>query len=293
MSDSLSWIDNSDHKRIKGIVYRSTDVIAAARRDLERHWMAVERSPTGEGVTHPSRHVDRAASAQRRALFRQLLHSPEMRDALPPKRPPRAALTESTAERNAAQSSKASRRPTLHDTRVETWRRAEPREAPKTALRDSKEKTQEGRRRAVSTMPPRWALRLDYLMNVVTGIFAAFVIWSVFSASLGTSAGPMPLVANPEIDGKQQTRLQDRQSSPQPPEGFNVLASAFPKPLPKMAEDVATLLVLTQPSVAAAPGVVVLPYPDMPEILREFPEDVRALMTIATPERPASAPWIR
>ncbi|MFA9476176.1 MAG: hypothetical protein ACERJ2_16670 [Filomicrobium sp.] len=80
MSDSLSWIDDADTKRIRGILTRSVDVIAAARQDLEEHRCCVDNRLSTEllkrELSSQPANQQRMTSAQRRAFFRQLLRTP-------------------------------------------------------------------------------------------------------------------------------------------------------------------------------------------------------------------------
>ena len=102
MSDSLSWIDNADRKRIRELAARSAELIAAVRRDLEMQRLSFDRqgSTNFEGPALNSRAgVCRdTASAQRRALFRKLLRSPELGAALSAGRPPCLGLEDRGAE---------------------------------------------------------------------------------------------------------------------------------------------------------------------------------------------------
>ena len=87
--------------------------------------------------------------------------------------------------------------------------------------------------------------------------------------------------------------MGEQGTSPVLPEGFNIVSRAFPKPLPIMAEDVATLLFFTRPSLASATGVVVLPYPGVAKALQAFPKDIADLIMITTPHRQASSQGVR
>lgn len=310
MSDSTSWIGHSDHRRIQGILSRSADVIAAARCDLESHRLAIEpRDPTKvdeQKLYAPARGYRDMATAERRALFRQLLRSPEV-SAAQPERSARADLKDTRVEQVGdggtgisrstkncdARLGEAQRRPKFRNTQKEERRRRDE-QRDLTGKRWDREEIPADVRTAILTVPPRWGPRLDYLMNVAAGVLVtALIISSVISAPPGSSADPMSVLANTQINGKHQARLPEQQSSPHPPEGFNILGGNLPQPLPKTAEDVARLHVLADPQVASAPGVVVLPYPDLPKTLQAFPEDIPDLIRIATPQRRTSALEIR
>jgi len=307
MSDSTSWSGHSDHRRIRGIISRSADVIAAARRDLESN--SIERDPTkldGQKLSPRASVYRDMASAERRALFRQLLRSPEV-NAAQPERSARPNLKVTRVEHGGDGGTSVSRSTKNHDARLgEAPRRPEPRNTQKEeSRRRDEQRSPFGKlwdreeipadvRSAISTVPPRWGPRLDSLMNVAAGVLVtALIISSVIGAPPGSSADPMSVLGNIQIIGKHQARLPEQQSSPHPPEGFNILAGHLPEPLPKTAEDVARLHGLAQRLVASSPGVVVLPYPDLPETLQAFPEDIPDLIRIATPQRRTSALEIR
>jgi hypothetical protein len=79
MSENLRWINSTDHKRINRIVTRSVDVVAAARRDLEKHLHLGDRQGLSdfEELKLPPHLEDyqNLSSPQRRKLFRKLLRT--------------------------------------------------------------------------------------------------------------------------------------------------------------------------------------------------------------------------
>lgn len=81
MSDSLSWIDDADIARIKGIAKRSVDAIVIARQDLEKHHAPTDSLPSADlserELLCRSTTQQHVTSAQRRARLRRLLRNPE------------------------------------------------------------------------------------------------------------------------------------------------------------------------------------------------------------------------
>ena len=274
------------------------------RTDLH---LIIKISTNVEGPTLNSRAgvYRHTASAQRRALFRKLLRSAEIGAALSVERPPRLSFEDRGAEhvenddraRNFSESARlakaqfdeAGRHAISCDTPKKDIRGRERRASRYRRRRDEEVRSSGSVAADISSMSLSWSQRLDYLINVATGVLvtALVISWALSASKPGSYADPMLVVANAQTGGEQQG------TSPDPPEGFNILSRAFPKPLPTMAEDVATLLFLARPSFASAPGVVVFPYADFPKALKTFPKDIADLIMIATPQRQGSSLGIR
>ncbi len=302
MSDSRSWIDDADHKRIKGIVRRSADVIAAARHDLEEPNAPADSQPLTD---LPKRELSsrpatrQVSSAHRRARLRQLLRNPNHDNIAAPSHEAVRNLrahpisTEQIEQRVGAANS-------LHGDRLRS---------PSAQARFQQEENEESRqqdgplnrrsqRRNLETATPRglpnnlssllrWTQHLDYLTNVVIGVLAAALAISLFvRAELsGSRPDALPLLANVRKSGDQHAIPMASDASLYPAQGFNILPGAFREPLPAFGEDVSGLLFLADP-LPTAPGITVLPYTGLPQALPVFPEDIAQLIMIASSPGP-------
>jgi hypothetical protein len=255
MSDGLSWIDNSDHERIRGLLARSVDVIAAARQELESRSPSVDPSPLAHSergkLSSGAALYPQAASAQRRAVFRELLRAPELSATSSPER---SCL--SLANTAATKSSRRGK-PPLRAASNEELRKREERVKgqPK---RQNKRGSSQGVPERVSSMPPSWSGRLDGLINAVAGVLATALVvsWFAYGGTAGSLAESAPAIISAQTSGEEQVIISVKPlSSPIVPDGFKLLSQAFPKPLPKMApEDLPTLLLFARPLPASAPG---------------------------------------
>jgi len=255
MSDSLSWIDKSDHERIRGLLARSVDVIAAARQELERRSPSVDRhclthSEKGK-LSSGTTVYPQAASAQRRAVFRELLRAPELSDTSSRERSC-LSLANTAATKTSRRGKPPLRAPSNEELRKREERvKGQPK--PQNKWRGSFQDVPD----RVSSMPPSWSARLDGLINAVAGVLATALIvsWFAHGSTAGSPAGSALAAISAQTSGEEQVISVKPLGSPIVPDGFNLLAQAFPKPLPKMApEDTPTLLLFARPLLALAPG---------------------------------------
>jgi hypothetical protein len=139
----------------------------------------------------------------------------------------------------------------------------------------------------VSAKFTSWIQRLDYLINVVIGVLmtALLTSWLVVARSPDPRASSVPLTAFEQSRREPKAAISAFVASIDPVQGFNILSSAFPEPLPATAQDIPSMLSLARPLLASAPGVAVFPYTGLPHALPSFPEDVARLIWIATPQR--------
>lgn len=308
MSDSLSWIDDADHKRIRGMVRRSAEVIAAARHNLEEHHVPTDSQPSTDLLKRElsSRPATqrKVTSAQRRARLRQLLRNPSPDNLATPsyeavRNLPVHPTTEQAEERVG----------TTISLEIPKRQRGRLRRQPAQARFQHEEngelRKQEGQlnrhrgRLYEETAAPRglpnksssllisWTQRLDYLTNVVIGVLATALAISSFVRAGPSDPHPeaLPLVANVNNSGDQQAIPMASEASLHPAQGFNILPRAFREPLPTFAGDVSGLLSLAA-TLPAAPGITVLPYIGLPQAVPEFPEDIAQLIMIASSPGP-------
>jgi hypothetical protein len=306
MSGSLSWIDNADLKRIRATVARSADVIAAARRDLEKHRRWVDRQPLTSSeelkLSPQPAGYQHTASAQRRTVFRRLLRTPDIVTARFWETFRRLRVDDTVANeakngegtKSCADSAKRQNarfgRQRLHagfcDIDNEELLKRDRRTDRRRPRQDQKTPSYRRLPDDVPSMPVSWTQRLDYLINVVTGALAATLLisWMIRASTPGPYADSVPVVANvgsAQVSGKQATILLEPGASLHPAGGFDILSKAFPEPLPPIAEDITTMLFMTRPSLASAPGVAVFPYTGLPQALPAFSEDIAGLMLMA------------
>jgi len=308
MPNSLSWIDNADIKKIRGIVARSADVIAAARQDIEEHRCLVDgqRSTDLRKLELSSQPADhqQVASAHRRALFRRSLRTPDSDVVSTPyqesvrnvrieetsaKQIEKGAGATSPSEIAKRQSIQHERQPVrahLRDENYEELRKRDGQINWRRKFRDKETATSRSLPNYVSSMPVSWTQRLDYLINVVIGVLATALVISLFvrSSVPDPYADVSLLVANEKTTGEQRAILPEPQAALRLAHGFDILPKAFPEPLPTIVVDILSLLFLAAPLRASAPGVVVLPYTGLPQAVPAFPEDIARLIVIALPE---------
>lgn len=265
MSDSLSWIDDADNKRIRGIVRCSVDVIAAARQDLEEHRCHLDNqlssdSPEQNNVrslrlgNSSVEHVkESVATTSGGGLRRQPFH---------------ARLPHQDNEEPCAWSGQINRHRKYRNTTVASKR------------------IQHG----FSFLLAIWTQRLDYLTNAVIGVLAAALVISLFFRAGPSDQYPvaLPLVGSAKKSGDQEVVPLEFDASRQPAQGFNIHSKSFPKPLPAFAEDISRLLFLADPLWASAPGITVFPYTGLPPALPAFPEDIARLIVVTSPTRKPS-----
>lgn len=63
--------------------------------------------------------------------------------------------------------------------------------------------------------------------------------------------------------------------------GFRVLSVSFPKPLPAVAKDIVTMHFWARASV---PGITVLPYTGLPQVMPAMPQDIAGHILVTTPQ---------
>jgi cell wall hydrolase len=310
MSDSPSWIDNSDKERIRGIVTRSADVIVAARRDLEE-CCADNRLSTEflkrEFVFQPA-NQRLMTSAQRRAFFRQLLRTPVPDLATRPPRKGRNLLVAEHFKKEVGATSSSeipkpssSKIPKRRNTRAEAQRlrghfeyddnqELRKQDGPINRHRKCQDEEVLTPRRVpndFSSMLASGTQRVDSLTNVVLGVLATvLVVFLFFRAVPLDPSGASSLVANAKNNGDQQAVLMASGGSRYRGQGFNILPKAFPEPLPTFAEDISGLMFLASSSPASAPGITVLTYIGLPRSLPAFPEDIGQLIMLASSPGP-------
>jgi len=310
MSDSLSWIDDADHKRIKGMVRRSADVITAARRDLGEHHAPVDSQPSTD---LPKRELSsrpatqrQVTSAQRRARFRQLLRNPDPDNLATPSReivrnlrvdPTRTEHIEervgdkSVFENPKLQRGRRGRQPFdahfQREDNEELSRRHKPINRHRNC-RDKETVTPRSLLNRLLSMLVSWTQRVDYLTNVVIGVLAIALAILLFIRAGPADPHPdaLPLVANAKKSAGHRAIPLEPRAPLYPAQGFNILPRAFPEPLPAFAEDIPGLLFLAAPLPASAPGIIVLPYTGLPQALPAFPEDIAQLIMIASSPSP-------
>jgi hypothetical protein len=310
MSDSLSWIDDADARRIRGILARSVDVIAAARQDLDEHRCSVDNRLSTEILKRESScrpaTQQRMTSAQRRARLRQLLRNPNPDDLATPSHEAVRNLrvdptsAEQIEERVRAKSSfEIPRRQRgrhgrqafdanfQREDNEELSRRHESIN-PHRKCRDKETATLRSLLNKFLSMLISWAQRLDYLTNVVIGTLATALVILLFIRAVPSDSYPdaLPLIANAKTGAGRQANPLEPRASFYPAQGFNILPRAFPKPLPTFAEDISGLLFLAAPLPASAPGITVLPYTGLPQALPAFPEDIAQLIMFASSPGP-------
>jgi cell wall hydrolase len=310
MSDSLSWIDDADTTRIRGILARSVDVIAAMRQDLDEHRCCVDNRLSTEllkrELSCQPATQRRVASAQRRARLRQLLRNPNPDNLATPSHEAVRNLrvdptsAEQIEERVGAKSSfeipkrqrgRHGRQPFDAHFPREDNEELSRRHEPINRHRKCRDKETATPRRLLNnflSMLISWARRLDYLTNVVIGVLATALAILLFIRAGPADSHPdaLRLVANAKMSTGQQAIPLEPRASLYPAQGFNILLRAFPEPLPKFAEDISGLLFLAAPLPASAPGITVLPYTGLPQALPAFPEDIAQLIMIASSPGP-------
>ena len=298
MSDSLSWIDDADSERIEGLVRRSAEVIAAARRDLEeQHVTAHNRLPADlpkRELPSPPATQRQVTSAQRRARLRQLLRNPNPDNvATPAHQTGRNLRVDPT---NAEQIEERSTRVRLQ--RQPADARFQPEENEELQKRDD-QRHRRRRRRNKEAAPPKsvsndfpsklvsYPQRLDYLTNVVIGVLATALVISLFvhAGQSNSYSDALPLMADAKTGSSHRASHLESSASLPIAQGFDIVPRAFPEPLPAFAKDISGLLFLADPLPASAPGISILPYAGLPRALPAFPEDVARLIGIASPER--------
>jgi len=138
---------------------------------------------------------------------------------------------------------------------------------------------------SVSAKFTSWIRRLDYLINVVIGVLmtALLMSWLVVARSPNPHASSVPVTAFEQARREPNAAISAFDASIDRVQGFNILSSAFPEPLPATVQDIPSMLSLARP-LASAPGVAVFPYSGLPHALPSFPEDVARLIWIATPQ---------
>ena len=266
MSGSLNWIDDADTRRIRGILARSVDVIAAARQDLDEHRCCVDNRLSTESLKRElscqpatQRQV---MSAQRRARLRQLLRSPNPDSLATPSHEAVRNLrvdptsAEQIEERVRAKSSfeipkrqpgRRGRQPFdarfQREDNEELSRRHEPISRHR-KRRDKEAAAPKSLLNEFLSMLISWAQRLDYLTNVVIGVLATALAILLFIRAGPADSRPdaLPLVANAKTSAGQQAIPLEPRASLYPAQGFNILPRAFPEPLPTFAEDISGLL---------------------------------------------------
>jgi Cell Wall Hydrolase len=310
MSDSLSWIDDTDTRRIRGILARSVDVIAAARQDLEEHRCCVDnRLSTGllkrASSCQPAT-PRQVTSAQRRARLRQLLRNPNPDNLATPSHEAVRNLrvdptsAEQIEERVRATSSfeipkrqrgRRGRQLADADLQHEDNEKLSRRHETINRHRNCRDKETAAPRSLLNkllSMLISWTQRLDYLTNVVIGVLATALAILLFIRAGPADPRPdaLPLVANAKTSAGQQAISLEPRASLYLVQGFNILPRAFSEPLPMFAEDISGLLFLAAPLPASAPGITVLPYTGLPQALRAFPENIAQLIMIASSPGP-------
>jgi hypothetical protein len=304
MSENLRWINSTDHKRINRIVTRSVDVVAAARRDLEKHRHLGDRQGLSdfEELKLPPHIEDyqNLSSPQRRKLFRKLLRttdtvSPGMRGSgcLPltckeDHQVKKSGDKAATCSESKNLQSVRFRKQQLH-TPPPMLEKKEPRRVEGRIDRRRKPRGRELAPREnsadqVSAMFICWTQRLNYLINVVFGVLttALLMSWIVSAKS------PDPLASSASHEqarSEQQVPIPSFGPSSYPAQGFHILSTAFPEPLPTIAQDISFMLSFARPLRASAPGVAVFPYTGLPQPLPSFPDDIARLIWIATPQK--------
>jgi len=280
MSDGLTPVDNSDHERIRGLLARSANVIAAARQELVKRSPSVDPHPlmhseNGKLSSHAALY-SRTASAQRRALFRELLRAPELSAA---------SSREGSCLRfagTAATKNSRHGKPPLRAPSNEELGTREERVKWQPKRQNKKRGSSQDVPHRVSIFPASWTGRLDDLITAIAAT-ALLVSWFAYGSPAGLPADS----ASAAIDAQTSSKEQGAKdlSSPIAPDGFNLLSQAFPKPLPTMAEDIPTLLFFARPLLASAPGITVVFYMDLPKPLAPVPKNISSLIRIATPQR--------
>lgn len=309
MSDSLSWVDDAENRRIRGILARSMDVIAAARQDLEEDRCCLENQLSTDllkrDLSYQSASQQQTTSAERRARFRQLLRNP---DSLTPARSYHQAdrnffvdlaRAEDIGEPKGVKSSFEIHEPLL------SWRESRPCDALLLHHDDEQVSRQEpnaehqtsGEKEAPSTQSAsnhvlfkciRWTRRLDRLTNFAFGVLAAALASLLFirAEAVYPHSEALPLVANLKSSADQQTVRLERRAPIYHARGFIILPKVVGEPLPKFAEDISGLLFWAAPLPASAPGITVLPYTGLPQALPAFPKDIPQLIMISSSPGP-------
>ena len=306
MSDSLSWIDDADIARIRGILTRSVDAIVIARQDLEKNHAATDSLPS---AVLPERELlcrsttqQHVTSAQRRARLRRLLRNPENAatasdEAIRTLRvDPRGAeqieeRVEATSSAEAAKRQRGRRERRALQARFQHEEYEEPRKWDGQLNRHQgrpNEETAISRRlpNNFSALFVSWTRRLDYLTNVAIGVLAIALVISLFvsAGQRDPHRGVLPLVANAKTSGDQQAAMAS-EASLYPAQGFNILPREFREPLPTFVEDISGLLLLAAP-LPGAPGIAVLTYTGLPKALPAFPKDIAQLIMLASSPGP-------
>jgi hypothetical protein len=316
MSDSLSWID-ADHKRIKGIVRRSADVMAAARHDPGEHHSPADSQlstdlPKRELCSRPATQRQ-VTSAQRRARFRQLLRNPDPDNLATPTRavvrnlrvdPTSAEQIEERVRAKSAleipkrQRGRRERQPfdahfQRYDNEELSWRH-EPIDRHRNG-RDKETGVPRSLQNRFLSMLVSWTQRVDYLTNVLIGVLATALAILLFVQAGPADSHPdaLRLVAHAKKSAGQQAIPLEPRALLYPAQGFNILPTAFPEPLPTFAEDIPGLLFLAAPLTGSAQGIIVLPYVGLPQALPAFPEDIAQLIMIASGPSPDGRDYLR
>ncbi len=67
--------------------------------------------------------------------------------------------------------------------------------------------------------------------------------------------------------------------------GLRVISTAFPKPLPPRPDDISTMHLWARPPPTSAPGLTMLTYTGLPQVIPGMPPDIQSQILITTPQR--------
>ena len=306
MSDKLSYIDDDDIKqidahinRIKRVLKSSADVVATARQDLEEHRaLAAHQSTEHWSVREfiSRRATQRQATpTKRRALFRRSIRtlsletaatSPEERKL---KSSPHSTSAKDLKTRIGSTSSSTDpkrRSPRLRE-RLANVRSQRP-EIERGRKRDRQPDRFERPRNEEALTPHSspgsfssvllsWTHRLDYLTNASIGLLATALALSLFVHAGQTDLfrDELPRVADAKMSSSQQaTRLSSR-ASLDPTKRSDIVSREFHAPASSFAQDMSHSRHLPAP--LPPPGMLVLPYADLPQARSAFPQDIAQL----------------
>ena len=311
VSDKFSYIDDDDIKqidahikRIKGVLKSSADVVATARQDLEEHRALEDRQSTepwpGRELISRRATERQATPTKRRALFQRSMRTPSLETAATS---PEERQRKSSAQNTDAKDLKTGIGSTSSSTDP---KRRSPRLRERLAnVRSQHSEIERGRKRdrqpdrferprneealtpqsspsSLSSVLLSWTHRLDYLTNASIGLLATALALSLFVQAGQTDffRDELPLVADAKMSSSQQaTRLSSR-ASLDPTKRSDIVSRKVHAPASSFAQDMSHSRHFLAP--LPPPGMLVLPYADLPQARSAFPQDIAQLGSVTS-----------
>lgn len=152
----------------------------------------------------------------------------------------------------------------------------------------------EPERRSGPSVMVSWAQRLDALSNSVAGalIVTLLSFWIVGTGVSHPTEDPMAALITrtgvPAPAPEKSGALHPSAHALLAAIGLRVLPTAFPKPLPPRPDDISTMHLWARASLPSVPGIAVLLYTDLPQVIPAMAPDIESqlLITKAYPRQP-------